>query len=412
MEEEFDFNKLSPKSKSEDKPEEIPTDSDSEQIYKDVVRYIEDVKEPAGAEVPSLSGDEKHSPGLQEKAWGSQNKTKDTSTNNSTGGLSATEDAAGNTAPHAKAPTDTPSAGTPPYEIAEAQWEDIPHVDLDPKEISRRRAAHAYDPENDEYAILVKEGSGVPNRSKAGRNARLAAGLADVASAIAAGISLGKGGLVPRFGSAQESVGKYVDSLRKSDLAQLKEYAKRRGAALAARIKGQRDAQRNADKAETEYRDAVSKLNIAIDKANATGKAAVSKANSNAQNRANSERYRQGKQDERQDKNIRNRKAGRSGSGGGSGRSARDSITFKSITFTDSGGNQYNVEVPESFSYTAQDGMKKTQKLGVDELARIVGAKKSPITNQYNFNNFSKDKVIEAVNKMKQKANDYMKNKK
>ena len=408
MEEEFDFNKLSPKSESEDKPEEIPTDSDSEQIYKDVVRYIEDVKEPTGAEVPSLSGDEKHSPGLQEKAWGSQNKTKDTSTNNSTGGLSATEDAAGNTAPHAKAPTDTPSAGTPPYEIAEAQWEDIPHVNLDPEEIARRRAAHAYDPENDEYAILVKEGSGVPNRSKAGRNARLAAGLADVASAIAAGISLGKGGLVPRFGSAQESVGKYVDSLRKSDLAQLKEYAKRRGAALAARIKGQRDAQRNADKAETEYRDAVSKLNIAIDKANATGRAAVSKANSNAQNRANSERYRQGKQDERQDKNIRNRKAGRSGSG----RSARDSITCKSITFTDSGGNQYNVEVPESFSYTAQEGMKKTQKLGVDELARIVGAKKSPITNQYNFKDFSKAKVIEAVDKMKQKANDYMKNKK
>lgn len=408
MEEEFDFNKLSPKSKSEDKPEKIPTDSDIEQIYKNAVRYIEDVKEPTGEEVPSLSGDEKRSPELQEKAWGSQNQTKDTSTNNSTGGLSATEDAAGDTAPHAKAPTDTPSAGTPPYEIAEAQWEDIPHVDLDPKEISRRRAAHAYDPENDEYAILVKEGSGVPNRSKAGRNARLAAGLADVASAIAAGISLGKGGLVPRFGSAQESVGKYVDSLRKSDLAQLKEYAKRRGAALAARIKGQRDAQRNADKAETEYRDAVSKLNIAIDKANATGMASVSKANSNAQNRANIERYRQGKQDERQNKNIRNRKAGRSGSG----RSARDSIIYKSITYTDNSGNQYNVEVPESFSYTAQDGMKKTQKLGVDELARLVGAKKSPITNQYNFNNFSKDKVIEAVNKMKQKANDYMKNKK
>lgn len=408
MEEEFDFNKLSPKSKSEDKPEKIPTDSDSEQIYKDVVRYIEDVKEPTGEEVPSLSGDEKRSPELQEKAWGSQNQTKDTSTNNSTGGLSATEDAAGDTAPHAKATTDTHSAGATPYEIAEAQWEDIPHVDLDPEEIARRRAAHAYDPENDEYAILVKEGSGVPKRSKAGRNARFAAGLADVASAIAAGISLGKGGLVPRFGSAQESVGKYVDSLRKSDLAQLKEYAKRRGAALAARIKGQRDAQRNADKAETQYRDAVSKLNIAIDKANATGKAAVSKANSNAQNRANSEEYRQKEQNKRQDKNIRNRKAGRSGSG----RSARDSITFKSITFTDSGGNQYNVEVPESFSYTAQDGMKKTQKLGVDELARIVGAKKSPITNQYNFNNFSKDKVIEAVNKMKQKANDDMKNKK
>ena len=408
MEEEFDFNKLSPKPEREDKQEEIPTDSDSEQIYKDVVRYIEDVKEPAGAEGPSLSGDEKHSPGLQEKAWGSQNKTKDTSTNNSTGGLSATEDAAGDTAPHAKAPTDTPSAGTPPYEIAEAQWEDIPHVDLDPEEISRRRAAHAYDPENDEYAILVKEGSGVPNRSKAGRNARLAAGLADVASAIAAGISLGKGGLVPRFGSAQESVGKYVDSLRKSDLAQLKEYAKRRGAALAARIKGQRDAQRNADKAETEYRDAVSKLNIAIDKANATGKAAVSKANSNAQNRANSERYRQGKQDERQDKNIRNRKAGRSGSG----RSARDSITHKSITYTDNSGNQYTVEIPESYSYTAQDGTKKTKKLGVGELAKRLGLKKNLITGEYDFKKVTKAKVIEAVDKMTQEANDDMKNKK
>lgn len=408
MEEEFDFNKLSPKSKSEDKPEKIPTDSDSEQIYKDVVRYIEDVKEPAGAEVPSLSGDEKHSPGLQEKAWGSQNKTKDTSTNNSTGGLSATEDAAGDTAPHAKAPTDTPSAGTPPYEIAEAQWEDIPHVDLDPEEISRRRAAHAYDPENDEYAILVKEGSGVPNRSKAGRNARLAAGLADVASAIAAGISLGKGGLVPRFGSAQESVGKYVDSLRKSDLAQLKEYAKRRGAALAARIKGQRDAQRNADKAETEYRDAVSKLNIAIDKANATGRAAVSKANSNAQNRANSERYRQGKQDERQDKNIRNRKAGRSGSG----RSARDSIAYKLITYTDNSGNQSTVEIPESYSYTAQDGTKKTKKLGVGELAKRLGLKKNLITGEYDFKKVTKAKVIEAVDKMTQEANDDMKNKK
>lgn len=408
MEEEFDFNKLSPKPESEDKPEEIPTDSDSEQIYKDVVRYIEDVKEPAGAEVPSLSGDEKHSPGLQEKAWGSQNKTKDTSTNNSTGGLSATEYAAGDTAPHAKAPTDTPSAGTPPYEIAEAQWEDIPHVDLDPKEISRRRAAHAYDPENDEYAILVKEGSGVPNRSKAGRNARLAAGLADVASAIAAGISLGKGGLVPRFGSAQESVGKYVDSLRKSDLAQLKEYAKRRGAALAARIKGQRDAQRNADKAETEYRDAVSKLNIAIDKANATGRAAVSKANSNAQNRANSERYRQGKQDERQDKNIRNRKAGRSGSG----RSARDSITSKSITYTDNSGNQSTVEIPESYSYTAQDGTKKTKKLGVGELAKRLGLKKNLITGEYDFKKVTKAKVNEVVGKMIQEANDDMKNKK
>lgn len=410
MEEEFDFNKLSPKPESKDKQEEIPTDSDSEQIYKDVVRYIEDVKEPAGAEVPSLSGDEKHSPGLQEKAWGSQNKTKDTSTNNSTGGLSATEDAAGDTAPHAKAPTDTPSAGTPPYEIAEAQWEDIPHVDLDPKEISRRRAAHAYDPENDEYAILVKEGSGVPNRSKAGRNARLAAGLADVASAIAAGISLGKGGLVPRFGSAQESVGKYVDSLRKSDLAQLKEYAKRRGAALAARIKGQRDAQRNADKAETEYRDAVSKLNIAIDKANATGRAAVSKANSNAQNRANSERYRQGKQDERQDK--RNKKTGRGGSGGGSGRSARDSITYKSITYTDNSGNQSTVEIPESYSYTAQDGTKKTKKLGVGELAKRLGLKKNLITGEYDFKKVTKAKVVEAVNKMIQGANDDMKNKK
>lgn len=408
MEEEFDFNKLSPKPESEDKPEEIPTDSDSEQIYKDVVRYIEDVKEPAGAEVPSLSGDEKHSPGLQEKAWGSQNKTKDTSTNNSTGGLSATEDAAGDTAPHAKAPTDTPSAGTPPYEIAEAQWEDIPHVDLDPKEISRRRAAHAYDPENDEYAILVKEGSGVPNRSKAGRNARLAAGLADVASAIAAGISLGKGGLVPRFGSAQESVGKYVDSLRKSDLAQLKEYAKRRGAALAARIKGQRDAQRNADKAETEYRDAVSKLNIAIDKANATGRAAVSKANSNAQNRANSEEYRQKEQNKRQDKNIRNRKTGRSGSG----RSARDSITCKSITYTDNSGNQSTVEIPESYSYTAQDGTKKTKKLGVGELAKRLGLKKNLITGEYDFKKVTKAKVIEAVDKMTQEANDDMKNKK
>lgn len=408
MEEEFDFNKLSPKSKSEDKPEEIPTDSDSEQIYKDVVRYIEDVKEPAGAEVPSLSGDEKHSPGLQEKAWGSQNKTKDTSTNNSTGGLSATEDVAGDTAPHAKAPTDTHSAGATPYEIAEAQWEDIPHVDLDPKEISRRRAAHAYDPENDEYAMLVKEGSGVPNRSKAGRNARFAAGLADVASAIAAGISLGKGGLVPRFGSAQESVGKYVDSLRKSDLAQLKEYAKRRGAALAARIKGQRDAQRNADKAETEYRDAVSKLNIAIDKANATGRAAASKANSNAQNRANSEGFRQEKQDERQDKNIRNRKAGRSGSG----RSARDSMTYKLITYTDNSGNQSTVEIPESYSYTAQDGTKKTKKLGVGELAKRLGLKKNLITGEYDFKKVTKAKVIEAVDKMTQEANDDMKNKK
>ena len=412
MEEEFDFNKLSPKSKSEDKPEKIPTDSDIEQMYKDSVRYIEDVKEPTGAEVPSLSGDEKRSPELQEKAWGSQNQTKDTSTNNSTGGLSATEDVAGDTAPHAKAPTDTHSAGATPYEIAEAQWEDIPHVDLDPDEIARRRAAHAYDPENDEYAMLAKEGSGVPNRSKAGRNARLAAGLADVASAIAAGISLGKGGLVPRFGSAQESVGKYVDSLRKSDLAQLKEYAKRRGAALAARIKGQRDAQRNADKAETEYRDAVSKLNIAIDKANATGKAAVSKANSNAQNRANSERYRQGKQDERQDKNIRNRKAGRSGSGGGSGRSARDSITYKSITYTDNSGNQSTVEIPESYSYTAQDGTKKTKKLGVGELAKRLGLKKNLITGEYDFKKVTKAKVIEAVDKMTQEANDDMKNKK
>ena len=408
MEEEFDFNKLSPKSKSEDKQEEIPTDSDSEQIYKDVVRYIEAVKEPAGAEGPSLSGDEKRSPELQEKAWGSQNQTKDTSTNNSTGGLSATEDVAGDTAPHAKAPTDTHSAGAMPYEIAEAKWEDIPHVDLDPEEIARRRAAHAYDPENDEYAILVKEGSGVPKRSKAGRNARFAAGLADVASAIAAWISLDKGGLVPRFGSAQESVGKYVDSLRKSDLAQLKEYAKRRGAALAARIKGQRDAQRNADKAETEYRDAVSKLNIAIDKANATGRAAVSKANSNAQNRANSEEYRQEKQDERQDKNIRNRKAGRSGSG----RSARDSIIFKSITYTDNSGNQYTVDIPESYSYTAQDGTKKTKKLGVGELAKRLGLKKNLITGEYDFKKVTKAKVNEVVGKMIQEANDDMKNKK
>ena len=408
MEEEFDFNKLSPKSKSEDKQEEIPTDSDIGQIYKDVVRYIEDVKEPTGAEVPSLSGDEKRSPELQEKAWGSQNQTKDTSTNNSTGGLSATEDAAGNTAPQAKAQTGTPSAGATPYEIAEVQWEDIPHVDLDPEEIARRRAAHDYDPENDEYAMLVKEGSGVPNRSKAGRNARLAAGLADVASAIAAGVSLGKGGLVPRFGSAQESVGKYVDSLRKSDLAQLKEYAKRRGAALAARIKGQRDAQRNADKAETEYRDAVSKLNIGIDKANAAGKAAVSKANSNAQNRANSEGFRQEKQDERQDKNIRNRKAGRSGSG----RSAQDSITYKSITYTDNSGNQSTVEVPESYSYTAQDGTKKTQKLGVTELARRLGLKKNIITGDYDFKKVTKAKVNEVVGKMIQEANDDMKNKK
>lgn len=408
MEEEFDFNKLSPKSKSEDKPEEIPTDSDIGQIYKDVVRYIEDVKEPTGAEVPSLSGDEKRSPELQEKTWGSQNQTKDTSTNNPTGGLSATEDAAGDTAPHAKAPTDTHSAGTPPYEIAEAKWEDIPHVDLDPEEIARRRAAHAYDPENDEYAMLVKEGSGVPNRSKAGRNARLAAGLADVASAIAAGVSLGKGGLVPRFGSAQESVGKYVDSLRKSDLAQLKEYAKRRGAALAARIKGQRDAQRNADKAETEYRDAVSKLNIAIDKANATGRAAVSKANSNAQNRANSQVYSEEKKDKRQ----RNRKTGSSGRGGGNGRSARDSIIYKSITYTDSGGNQYTVDVPESYSYIAKDGTKKTQKLGVTELARRLGIKKNIVTGDYDFKRVTQAKVREAVNKMIQEANDDMKNKK
>lgn len=408
MEEEFDFNKLSPKPESENKPEEIPTDSDIGQMYKDSVRYIEDVKEPTGEEVPSLSGDEKRSPGLKEKAWGSQNQTKDTSTNNSTGGLSATEDAAGNTAPHAKAPTDTPSAGATPYEIAEAKWEDIPRVDVDPEEIARRRAAHAYDPENDEYAMLVKEGSGVPNRSKAGRNARLAAGLADVASAIAAGVSLGKGGLVPRFGSAQESVGKYVDSLRKSDLAQLKEYAKRRGAALAARIKGQRDAQRNADKAETEYRDAVSKLNIAIDKANATGRAAASKANSNAQNRANSEEYRQEKQDKRQDKAIRNRKTGRSGSG----RRAQDSITYKSITYTDNSGNQSTVEVPESYSYIAQDGTKKTQKLGVTELARRLGLKKNIVTGEYDFKKVTKAKVNEVVGKMIQEANDDMKNKK
>lgn len=408
MEEEFDFNKLSPKPKSEDKPEEIPTDTDSEQMYKNLVRYSEDVKETVGEEVPSLSGDEKRSPELQEKAWGGQNQTKDTSTNNSTGGLSATEDAAGNTAPHAKAPTDTPSAGALPYEIAEVQWEDIPHVDLDPDEIARRRAAHAYDPENDEYAMLVKEGSGVPNRSKAGRNARLAAGLADVASAIAAGVSLGKGGLVSRFGSAQESVGKYVDSLRKSDLAQLKEYAKRRSAALAARIKGQRDAQRNADKAETEYRDAVSRLNIGIDKANATGRAAVSKANSNAQNRANSEEYRQENQNKRQDKAIRNRKTGRSGSG----RSARDSITYKSITYTDNSGNQSTVEVPESYSYTAQDGTKKTKKLGVGELAKRLGLKKNIVTGEYDFKKVTKAKVVEAVDKMIQEANDDMKNKK
>ena len=199
-----------------------------------------------------------------------------------------------------------------------------------------------------------------------------------------------------------------MDSLRKSDLAQLKEYAKRRGAALAARIKGQRDAQRNADKAETEYRDAVSKLNIAIDKANATGRAAVSKANSNAQNRANSERYRQGKQDERQDKNIRNRKAGRSGRG----RSARDSITYKSITYTDNSGNQSTVEIPESYSYTAQDGTKKTKKLGVGELAKRLGLKKNLITGEYDFKKVTKAKVIEAVDKMTQEANDDMKNKK
>lgn len=408
MEEEFDFNKLSPKHKSDNKQEEIPTDSDIEQMYKDSVRYIEDVKEPTGEEVPSLSGDEKRSPELQEKAWGSQNQTKDTSTNNSTGGLSATEDVAGDTAPHAKAPTDTHSAGATPYEIAEAQWEDIPHVNLDPEEIASRRAAYAYDPENDEYAMLAKEGSGVPNRSKAGRNARLAAGLADVASAIAAGISLGKGGLVPRFGSAQESVGKYVDSLRKSDLAQLKEYAKRRGAALAARIKGQRDAQRNADKAETEYRDAVSKLNIGIDKANAAGRAAASRANSNAQNRANSEEYRQENQNKRQDKAIRNRKTGRSGSG----RSARDSITYKSITYTDNSGNQSTVEVPESYSYTAQDGTKKTKKLGVGELAKRLGLKKNIVTGEYDFKKVTKAKVVEAVDKMIQDANDDMKNKK
>lgn len=406
MEEEFDFNKLSPKHKSEDKREEIPTDSDIEQMYKDSVRYIEDVKEPTGAEVPSISGDEKRSTELQEKAWGSQNQTKDTSTNNPTGGLSATEDAAGNTASQAKAPADTPSAGALPYEIAEVQWEDIPHVDLDPKEIARRRAAHAYDPENDEYAMLVKEGSGVPNRSKAGRNARLAAGLADVASAIAAGISLGKGGLVPRFGSAQESVGKYVDSLRKSDLAQLKEYAKRRGAALAARVKGQRDAQRNADKAETEYRDAVSKLNIGIDKANAAGRAAASKANSNALNRANSERYRELNKNMRQDKNIRKKKTG------SGGRRAHDRITYKSITYTDSNGNQYKVDVPESFTYTAQDGTNKTIKLGVDELARRVRIKKSPITGKYDFGKVTQAKVREAVDKMTQEANDHMKNKK